>query len=125
MRAEAKPSPLDGVYRASFTREELARSPLLYESGEINDENWGDLTLTFDEGHVTFEQENDVTSTATSGTYELDDDTVVLDFTEGVNAGETFAVSWSLFRDQLTFTRDEGLGIIPTPYLIEAWERVE
>ena len=125
VRAEAKPSPLDGVYRASFTREELARSPLLDESGEINDENWGDLTLTFDEGHVTFEQENDVTSTSTSGTYELDDDTILLDFTEGVNAGETFAVRWSLFRDKLTFTRDEALGIIPTPYLIEPWERVE
>ena len=125
VRAEAKPSPLDGVYRASFTREELARSPLLYESGEINDENWGELTLTFDEGRVTFEQENDATSTSTSGTYELDDDTVVLDFTEGVNAGETFAVRWSLFRDKLTFTRDEALGIIPTPYLIEPWERVE
>ena len=125
VRAEAKPSPLDGVYRASFTREELARSPLLDESGEINDENWGGLTLTFDEGHVTFEQENDVTSTSTSGTYELDDDTILLDFTEGVNAGETFAVRWSLFRDKLTFTRDEALGIIPTPYLIEPWERVE
>ena len=125
VRAEATPSPLDGVYRANFTREELARSPLLDESGEINDENWGDLTLTFDEGHVTFEQENDVTSTSTSGTYELDDDTILLDFTEGVNAGETFAVRWSLFRDKLTFTRDEALGIIPTPYLIEPWERVE
>ena len=42
-----------------------------------------------------------------------------------MNAGETFAVRWSLFRDKLTFTRDEALGIIPTPYLIEPWERVE
>ena len=125
VHAESKPSSLDGVYRASFTREELARSPLLYEAGEINAENWGELTLTFDEGRVTFEQENDVMSTSTSGTYKVDDDTVVLDFTEGVNAGETFAVRWSLFRDKLTFTRDEALGIIPTPYLIEPWDRVE
>lgn len=116
---------IDGVYRASFTREELARSPLLYESGEANDENWGELTLTFDEGRITFEQENDVTSTSTSGTYELEDDAVVLDFTEGVNAGERFAVRWSLFRDKLTFERDEALGIIPTPYVMEPWNRVE
>ena len=125
VQAESKPNPLDGVYRASLSREELARSPLLYESGEINDQNWGDLTLTFDEGRVTFEQENDVTSTSTSGTYELDDGTVVLDFTEGANAGETFTVRWSLFRDKLTFTRDEELGTIPTPYVIEPWDRVE
>ena len=125
VRAESKPAPLEGVYRASLTREELARSPLLYDPDEINDENWGELTLTFDEGRVTFQQENDVTSSSTSGTYELDDDTVVLDFTEGVNAGETFTVRWSLFRDKLTFTRDEALGDIPTPYVIESWDRVE
>jgi TRAP-type C4-dicarboxylate transport system substrate-binding protein len=124
-RVEPEPASIDGVYRASFTREELARSPLLYNSSEINDDNWGELTLTFDGGRVTFEQENDVTSTSTSGTYELDGDTVVLEFTEGVNAGERFAVRWSLFRDELTFTRDEELGIIPTPYLIEPWNRVE
>ncbi len=125
VRAESKPSSIDGVYRMSLTRKELARSPLLYESGEVNDENWGDLTLTFDAGRVTFEQENDVTSTSTSGTYELDGDTVVLDFTEGVNAGETFTAHWSLFRDKLEFTRDETLGSIPTPYVIEPWDRVE
>ena len=125
VRTESKPSTVDGVYRASITQEELARSPLLYAPDEINDENWGEFTLTLDEGRVTFEQENDATSTSTSGTYELDGDTVVLDFTEGVNAGETFTVRWSLFRDKLTFTRDEALGTIPTPYLIEPWDRVE
>jgi len=125
VRAESKPSPVDGVYRASLTREELARSPLLYETGEVNDENWGDLTLTLNDGRVTFEQENDVTSTSTSGTYEVDGDTLVLDFTEGVNAGETFTVRWSRFRDKLKFTRDEALGTIPTPYVIEPWDRVE
>ena len=125
VRAESKASPVDGVYRANLTREELARSPLLYETGEVNDENWGDLTLTLDEGRVTFEQENDVTSSSTSGTYELDGDSLVLHFTEGVNAGETFAVRWSRFRDKLKLTRDEALGTIPTPYLIEPWDRVE
>jgi TRAP-type C4-dicarboxylate transport system substrate-binding protein len=125
MRVEPQEGAIDGVYRTTVTRNALERSPLLYEPGEVNDENWGELTLTFDDGRVTFEQENDVTSTSTSGTYELDGDTVVLDFTEGVNAGETFAVRWSLFRDKLTFTRDQALGAIPTPYLIEPWNRVE
>jgi TRAP-type transport system periplasmic protein len=121
---EGKASSIDGVYRTNVTRQALEQSPLLYDLSEVNDENWGELTLTFDRGRVMLEQENDVTSTSTSGTYEVDGDAIVLDFTEGVNAGETFAVRWSLFRDKLTFTRDEALGAIPTPYLIEPWNRV-
>lgn len=123
--SSAEDSPIDGIYSTTVTREALEHSPLLYDLSEVNDQNWGELTLTFDQGHVTFEQENGVTSSSTSGTYEVDGDTVVLEFTEGVNAGETFAVRWSLFRDTLTFARDEALGTIPTPYLIEPWNTVE
>jgi TRAP-type C4-dicarboxylate transport system substrate-binding protein len=123
--SSAEGSLIEGTYSTTVTREALEHSPLLYDLSEVNDQNWGELTLTFDQGHVTFEQENDVTSSSTSGTYEVDGDTIVLEFTEGVNAGETFAVRWSLFRDKLTFARDEALGIIPTPYLIEPWITVE
>ena len=55
--APSGPTPIDGVWQASFTEEELAASPSLYDAGEINDGNWGDSTLTFDgAGRVTFEQ---------------------------------------------------------------------
>jgi hypothetical protein len=119
----APATAIEGVYRASFTREALEQSPLLYDLGEVNDRNWGDFTLTLDRGHVTFEQENDVDGSSTSGTFRVDDDSIVLEFTEGVNAGEVFAARWSLFQDTLTFTRDETLGGLPTPYLIEPWQR--
>jgi TRAP-type C4-dicarboxylate transport system substrate-binding protein len=118
-----KVTALDGVYRTSFTREELAQSPLLTDPGEINDENWGDLTLTFDHGRVTFTQRNDVDSYSTSGTYTLNGKAITLNFTEGGNAGETFAVRWSLYRDVLTFERDPSLGVIPTPYILKPWHR--
>ena len=113
---------LDGVYRTSFTRGELADSPLLYDADEINDRNWGDFTLTFDRGRVTFAQRNDVDSYSTSGTYTLNGKAITLNFTEGGNAGETFAVRWSLYRDVLTFER-ESLGTIPTPWLVKPWPR--
>jgi hypothetical protein len=116
-----KVTALDGVYRTSFTREELVKSPLLVDAGEINDENWGDLTLTFDHGRVTFIQRNDVKNTSTSGTYTLDGKLITLHFTEGVNAGETFSGIWSLYRDVLTFKR----GALPTPYVLKPWRRVE
>jgi len=109
---------LDGVYRTSFTREELAK----WE--QVNEENWGELTLTFDHGRVTFTQRNDLHNSFTSGTYTLDGKAITLTFTEGVNAGETFAGRWSLYRDVLTFERDASLGGFPTPYVLKPWRRV-
>jgi TRAP-type C4-dicarboxylate transport system substrate-binding protein len=116
-------TPLDGDYRTSFTQEELANSSLLHNQDEINDENWGDFTLTFERGRVTFTQRNNVASSSTSGTYTINGKTITLRFTEGVNAGETFAFRWSLYRDVLTFKRDPSLGVAPTPYLVKPWPR--
>jgi TRAP-type C4-dicarboxylate transport system substrate-binding protein len=121
--ADQKASPLDGVYRTSFTREELANSPLLYDVGEINEENWGEFTLTFDHGRVTLTQRNDVAGSSTSGTYTINGKAITLRFTAGVNAGDTFAFRWSLYRDVLTFQRDPSLGAAPTSYLVKPWRR--
>jgi hypothetical protein len=120
--ADQKASPLDGVYRTSFTREELANS--LNGVAEISEENWGEFTLTFDHGRVTATQRNDVMSGSTSGTYTINGKAITLRFTEGANAGETFAARWSLYRDVLTFKRDPSLGELPTPYLVKPWRRV-
>ena len=117
-----KVTALDGVYRTSFTREELVKSPLLIDSGEINDENWGDLTLRFDHGRVTFSQGNDVKNTSTSGTYTIAGKVITLHFTEGVNEGDTFTGPWSLYRDVLTFGRDASGGF-PTAYVLKPWRR--
>jgi TRAP-type C4-dicarboxylate transport system substrate-binding protein len=117
--ADQQATALDGVYRTSFTREELAKSPLLTDAGEINDQNWGDFTLTFDRGRVTFTQRNDVENSSTSGTYTLDGKAITFKFTEGVNAEETFSGRWSLYRDVLTFER----GWLPTPYVLKPWRR--
>jgi TRAP-type transport system periplasmic protein len=123
--ADPKATVLDGVYRTSFTREELAESPLLIDAGEINDGNWGDLTLTFDRGRVTAAQRNALGGGSTSGTYTLDGKAITLTFTQGANAGETFAGRWSLYRDVLTFERDATLGGLPTPYVLKPWRRVD
>jgi len=121
--ANQQATVLEGVYRTSFTREELAASPLLYDGGEVNDENWGDWTLTFDHGRVTLEGRNDVASSSTSGTYSVNGKTITLRFTAGGNAGETFSFRWSLYRDVLTFKRDPSLGVAPTGFLVKPWRR--
>jgi TRAP-type C4-dicarboxylate transport system substrate-binding protein len=121
--ANQQATALDGVYRTSFTREEFVKSPLLVDAAEVNDQSWGDLTLTFDHGRVNFTQRNDVDSYSTSGTYTLNGKAITLSFTEGGNAGETFAAHWSLYRDVLTFKRDPSLGHLPTAYLVKPWRR--
>jgi hypothetical protein len=118
---DRKATVLDGVYRTSFTEEELANSPLLYDEGEVQAGNWGEFTLTFDHGRVTLDQRDDVGSYSTSGSYTVDGKAITLHFTEGVNAGETFAAHWSLYRDVLTFKR---LGELPTSYLVKPWRRI-
>ena len=67
-----------------------------------------------------FEQENDIASYTTSGTFRVHGETVVLEFTEGGNFGETFTFRWRLAGDELTFER---VGAAPTPYVIEPWRR--
>jgi TRAP-type C4-dicarboxylate transport system substrate-binding protein len=120
-QANQQETPLDGVYRTSFTREELASSPLLTDEGEVQSGNWGEFTLTFDHGHVTLDQRDNVASYSTSGTYTLTGKAITLRFTAGANAGDTFTARWSLYRDVLTFER---LGELPTGYLVKPWRRV-
>jgi TRAP-type C4-dicarboxylate transport system substrate-binding protein len=122
--ASQQATVLDGVYRTSFTRDELAASPLLVDPGEASDENWGRFTLTLQHGRVTLDQRTDAAMFRTSGTYTVNGDAIVLSFTSGESAGETFAFRWSLYRDVVTFKRDASLGVAPTPWLVKPWRRV-
>jgi hypothetical protein len=110
---------LDGVWTTSVTEDELASSPLLYEPDEVNDQNWGDLTFTFDKGHFTYTQKNAKDSYESAGTFMVDGDTVELN----LDNGEHFVMRWNIDGDTLTFERDDALGIAPTPLVLNAWTR--
>jgi len=116
-------SAIDGAYLASFTKDDLAASPLLYDQGEVNDENWGTWTLTLDEGIVYYWQGNEVTNSGSDGTFSVDGDAVTMRFLRGSNAGETFGFRWSLDGGSLTFHRDESVGTGPTPFLVSTWTK--
>ncbi len=79
---------------------------------------------TFDHGHVTATQHNDIESSSTSGTFTVSGDTVILVLSEGDNAGESFGFRWSIYKNTLTFKRDETLGPGPTPTILKPWTRV-
>ena len=112
---------LEGTYRTSFSEKELTDSPQLMDQGEVNDENWGDLTLKLHGGRVRLTQRNDRANSELSGSYTTHGDAIELQFDE---IGETFALRWSLYRGTLEFQRDEELGVGPTPWLVKPWRRV-
>jgi len=115
-------TPLDGKWSTSFTRDELAASPLLTDAEELNDQNWGEQTLTLQDGQVSFTQQNDIYRTSASGTFTVSRDEVVFSFTEGVVVGETFGFRWNLDGDTLKFTREDSM-VGPTQFLVEPWTR--
>jgi C4-dicarboxylate-binding protein DctP len=117
------PSPLDGIWATSYTKAELAASPLLYDASEINDGNWGDLTLMFKDGKVHFDQRNSLGLSTTDGTFAVDGNVLRMTFVQGANAGETFVLRWSVYKNTLTLKRDESLGVGPTPFLVKAWTK--
>jgi hypothetical protein len=126
-QASPSPSPvpqIDGTYVTSFSLADLAGSPLLGDPSEVSDENWGDWTLTFRDGHVSYVQRNSVIGiSSSSGTFTVNGDAVTMAFKLGANAGETFAYRWHIAGKVLTFTRDQTLGLAPTPFLVKPWSR--
>jgi len=93
------------------------------DTGEINDENGGDFTMTFENGHVSYAQKNSAAKSGASGTVTVNGNAVTMAFDQGSNAGETFAFHWSVYKNTLTFWRDEKLGIGPTPWLVKTWTK--
>jgi TRAP-type C4-dicarboxylate transport system substrate-binding protein len=115
------PTALDGTWRTSFTRADLISSPLLEDNGEINDGNWGDFTMTFDHGRFISTQTNAFEHGSGSGTFMVAGDALYLSIDQ---TGEKFAYRWSIYKNTLTFKRDETIGGGPTPSLVKPWTRV-
>jgi hypothetical protein len=116
------PTALDGTWTTSFTKAELTAAPLM-DKGEINDENWGDITMTFGNGRVSYSQKNSLASSGASGTFTVKDDTVTMAYDQGTNIGETFAFRWSVYKNTLTLRRDESIGVGPTSFLVKVWTK--
>jgi TRAP-type C4-dicarboxylate transport system substrate-binding protein len=120
-------SPIDGVWESRFTREEFAAAGA--DSGELeHPENWGGFRIEFRDGRVWITGSGAGTQCASStpsacspaaGSFTLDGDGLTIDF----DNGEEFTVTWSLYRDQLTFARD-GVGWEWTGLVAKPWTRV-
>ena len=114
---------IDGTWVTTFTKADLIASPLRVDDDEINDGNWGDFTLTFEDGQFSLALSNSVQSGTTTGTYTTDGDAIVMVFQTSPTVRETFGFRWSIANDVLTFQRDETVGAGPTPFLVKPWTR--
>jgi len=114
---------IDGTWVTTFTKADLIASPLRVDDDEINDGNWGDFTLTFEDGRFSLALSNSVQSVTNSGTYTTDGDTIVMVLHTSATVRETFGFRWSIANDVLTFQRDETVGAGPTPFLVKPWTR--
>lgn len=110
-------SPLDGVWATSFSQRALARSSLLYDPDEVNDQNWGNFTLTLEDGQFTYAQENPLDSYTAQGTFTVEGDVLRL----VLDNLEVFEMRFTVSGDTLTLERDDSLGIAPTPFVLRPW----
>ena len=118
----AEPTAIDGTYRASFTFADLQRSPLLLDVGELNDENWGAITVTFDRGRLDLALKNDSVDRVWTGTFSVTGDEVRFELPTYA-PGVKFGFRWKLHGDTLTFERDWDVGEGPTTFLVKPWTR--
>ena len=120
VEAFARPSPVDGTWRTTFSKQALARSPLLLDAEEVNNDNWGTLTLTFQGDGWTLDQRNPDSHGSSWGSFTVAGDVL----TVRNQKGEVFRMRWSTYRNQLVLRRDPTLGVAPTPIVLQPFTRV-
>lgn len=113
-------SAMDGIWRTTVKKSDLAASPLLYDQDEVNDGNWGTLTLAFVRGAFTASQVNPVSRGVQTGSFSVTGDALTL----RQDNGEVFTLRWSVYRNVLTLRRDVALGVAPTPLILKPWTKV-
>ena len=79
------------------------------------------MTMTFADGKFTGTQSNSFARSKSSGTFTIKGDAIYLAIDQ---TGERFAYRWSIYKNTLTFKRDETIGGGPTPSLVKPWTRV-
>jgi hypothetical protein len=77
--------------------------------------------MTFSHGRFTGTGSNAIEQGTSSGTFTVAGDALYLSIDQ---TGEKFAYRWSIYKNTLTFKRDETLGGGPTPALVKPWTRV-
>jgi TRAP-type C4-dicarboxylate transport system substrate-binding protein len=123
------PTPLDGVYVMTSTREEAVKA-----SGEpnIDSENYGRYRFVMSRGRLRYTQSSEGASRWTTATYTVKGRIFTFTVTDfggeapngaAEKTGEVYTFRWSRYRDRLTLAPVAG-KISPENFRIHPWRRV-
>jgi Bacterial extracellular solute-binding protein, family 7 len=112
--ANQQATPLEGVYTGTVTR-----VPPLWPVNE----NLGDYKITFAGGRFEYSQDSPAGPIASSGTYTIDNNQVVVTFDAGDNQGQRLACEWSLYKDTLTLRRSRSTPLECGFLQLTPWRR--
>jgi TRAP-type transport system periplasmic protein len=129
-QAARKATPIDGEYRMTTTREELAKAD---PDEEPLSENYGRWRLVLDRGRLRYTQSSEGATRWTKGVYTVRGHTLVMKVTDyggeapndaAERTGEVFTFRWSRYRDTLTLGPVPG-AISPQGFRLKPWRRVD
>jgi hypothetical protein len=112
--ANQNATALEGVYKGTVTR---------VPPGWLVNENLGDYTVTFAGGRFEYSQDSPAGPFASSGTYTVDKNQVVVTFDAGENQGQMLACEWSRYKDILTLRRSRSTPLECGFLQLTPWRR--
>jgi TRAP-type C4-dicarboxylate transport system substrate-binding protein len=111
-------TPLDGAWQVTITRAQLLAQPLV--PGEDNPSNYGHLTLVFHRGYMRYTGGN---GSFDAGPYVVHGKWITIYTTSATQpadvGGPPFTLTWSVYRDTLTFTRTSTAS--PAVFVVKPW----
>jgi hypothetical protein len=120
-------SPLDGVWEMTVSRADLIGNPAYGHPASDEDLalDVGRYRLEVHDGRTRFDLVGAVEHSWDTGVYSVQNHTVVFRQTAGHDVGETWAYSWSIYRDTLTFRRaPASYQTGPANPMFKPWHRV-
>jgi TRAP-type transport system periplasmic protein len=100
-------TPIDGSWQMTVTQGDLLGNPAYGQPVTAQDvqPDVGTYRFVFHDGRLHSSILGQAVQGRDSGTYQLEGDLVVFHITGGHDLGETWSYRWSVYRDQLTFSR--------------------
>lgn len=121
------PTPIDGSWQMTVNQADLLRNPAYGHPVTAQDvqPDIGTYRFVFHDGRLHSSILGQHFQGRDSGTYRLEGDLAIFHITGGHDVGETWSYRWSVYRDQLTFSRPPATAPKGPPNpMFAPWHRI-